>query len=421
MDKPYTTYEQQIHILESKGLRIDDKEKAIHILKKCGYYSLINGYKNLFKKGEKYIIHSSINDIYSLYKFDKELRELFLRYILIVENELKSLVSYAFCDKYGEAEEAYLDTSNYNYINKNQDKINYLIDTVFKKRTSDKRIEKYPYLNYQKKKHGNVPLWALLHTVTFGNVSQMYSLLDSSVQSRICKEFKCKDERHLRVMLDFIVRIRNVCAHNERLYDYKYNKRGIPYTELHKELGINMKNSVPRYGEKDLYAAVISLGYLLDTNDFIELVERIDKLVSVFTSQCRIVPSDLLLRKMGFPENWREIKRIVEKDSDSTDCAKAILRDEYYDFCCKQMEKDGYSTTKSNVETAVRDTFYLDRNLDTDFKTWFESEEKLQLAKQKVTECLIKANRKKSNLRFDIQYYWRLLDYYYAFIHMRKR
>lgn len=35
------------------------------------------------------------------------------------------------------------------------------------------------------------------------------------------------DEGMLVQMLDLLARVRNVCAHNERLFDYKYQKRTI--------------------------------------------------------------------------------------------------------------------------------------------------------------------------------------------------
>ena len=45
--KPFKTHEEQIEILKSKGLIID--EKAIDVLKRNNYYFLINRYKDIFK------------------------------------------------------------------------------------------------------------------------------------------------------------------------------------------------------------------------------------------------------------------------------------------------------------------------------------------------------------------------------------
>ncbi|MED9806070.1 MAG: Abi family protein [Lachnospiraceae bacterium] len=42
------------------------------------------------------------------------MRTLFLKYILQVERQLKSMLSYSFCEKYSENQSAYLDFHNYN-------------------------------------------------------------------------------------------------------------------------------------------------------------------------------------------------------------------------------------------------------------------------------------------------------------------
>ena len=48
--KQFSTYDEQITFLEEKkDLIITDKEYARRMLLKIGYFSLINGYKEVFK------------------------------------------------------------------------------------------------------------------------------------------------------------------------------------------------------------------------------------------------------------------------------------------------------------------------------------------------------------------------------------
>ena len=50
MDKPFKTYTELLDFLEKeKRLSIPDRTMAEEILSKTGYYSLITGYKELFK------------------------------------------------------------------------------------------------------------------------------------------------------------------------------------------------------------------------------------------------------------------------------------------------------------------------------------------------------------------------------------
>jgi abortive infection bacteriophage resistance protein len=81
---------------------------------------LIGGYKDIFKNQttKKYKDGTKFEEIMELYYFDEQLRELFLKYLIKVENQVKSLVSYYFTKKYGEKQEEYLNVHNYNYKGK---------------------------------------------------------------------------------------------------------------------------------------------------------------------------------------------------------------------------------------------------------------------------------------------------------------
>ncbi len=111
MTKYFLTYEQQIDkLINEKGLQIMDLKYAENVLKQISYYSLISGYKDLFKNPttKTFKDGTRFEDIVALYEFDRMLRELFLSYILRIENNIKSLLSYAFCKKYGMSQNAYL-------------------------------------------------------------------------------------------------------------------------------------------------------------------------------------------------------------------------------------------------------------------------------------------------------------------------
>lgn len=97
MPKQFFNYEQQLNKLKNeKQLTISNPAYAKEVLEKLGYYSLIGGYKNLFKHAAsgKYIYGVTFEEIVSLYYFDEELRTLFLKYILHVERHMKSMMSY---------------------------------------------------------------------------------------------------------------------------------------------------------------------------------------------------------------------------------------------------------------------------------------------------------------------------------------
>ena len=118
MAKPFMTYEQQIQKLKEKNLWIPDEDAAKEILKKEGYFALITGYKDLFKNPttRNYRDGTSIEDIYALYQFDEQLRELTLHHLLHIEQHLRSILSYAFCVAFGDQQSAYLTLENLSLI-----------------------------------------------------------------------------------------------------------------------------------------------------------------------------------------------------------------------------------------------------------------------------------------------------------------
>lgn len=92
--------------LRSRGLIISGS-RAKHIIEMENYYNLINGYKDLFLDksytgpDEKYLVGTNFFEIYALYLFDRELRNIFMRYILEIENNVKSVLSHEFYRNYG--------------------------------------------------------------------------------------------------------------------------------------------------------------------------------------------------------------------------------------------------------------------------------------------------------------------------------
>ena len=312
MPKPFLTYPQQIQKLKDKNLTITDDAAAAITLHHYGYFALISGYKDLFKNPttKDYRDGTTLDDIVALYRFDEQLRELTLRYLLQVERHIRSAYSYAFCSQFGESQNSYLDANNYNLMGRiNPREVQKLITRhlqPFLSHTTD-----YPYIEHHKQIHGNVPLWVLINALTFGTLSKMYALSQSKIQAAISKEFVGVREKQLGSMLEVLTKFRNVCAHNERLYDFSViDKRAIPNFPVHAALGIaKSKAGLYKQGKTDLFAALICLKYLLDTDDFARMCTNIASALTRLCSETKKIPPNKILSCMGFPMNWLDITK----------------------------------------------------------------------------------------------------------------
>ena len=79
-NKPALTIDQQIELLERRGLSIPDKVRTKKHLSNVSYYRMsayMLPFRVLDSNGihqDQFVIGTSWDDIYNLYKFDRELR-----------------------------------------------------------------------------------------------------------------------------------------------------------------------------------------------------------------------------------------------------------------------------------------------------------------------------------------------------------
>lgn len=306
MEKEFKTINQQIQILKSRNIIIKDYNNIYNILSKNNYYYLINGYKDLFldkkSKTEKYINNTKIEEIYALYKFDKNIKRYFLEYLLLLENEIDTYIAYEFSKSYGHKD--YLVLKNFNnseskksLIKKFIDDINLEIQYQYKNRNEMivHYLDNYKY----------IPLWVLVRILSFGKISKFYSLMKSKEQNAISRKYNLRINE-FRIILHNLTLIRNICAHDEKLYDIKLKNR-IFSTIYHKQLGIKTKTGNYEFATRDLFSIVIALKLLLDEQHFYCFYKKIIKYIDELKKSITTIEIEHILCKMGFPKNYKKL------------------------------------------------------------------------------------------------------------------
>ena len=308
VSKPFITYSDQLNILmHKKQLAISDPAYAEKKLRDIGYYSLIDGYKDIFYNpmSRTYEKGTNFTDIVALYEFDENLRSLVFKYICHIEQKIRSLISYSFCETFSENQSAYLNPANYNVSNKNRRDISKLISLLTYE--ADKNME-HSYVVYQRNTYGNVPLWVIMKTLTLVQTSKMYSFMLPGIKSKVSMNYENVSERELIQYLKVLTVFRNICAHNERLFSFE-TRFEIPDTMLHKKMNIPQKGTQYLFGKHDIFALLISFRYLLDSNDFKLFKSELLKLFQIFCNATSIYQKNNLLSAMHFPSNWTTITR----------------------------------------------------------------------------------------------------------------
>lgn len=305
--KKFMTFDEQIDYLKNeKHLIIPDEKYAREMLKQTCYHSLIVGYKNIFKdeKTGFYKEGTTFNDIVNLYHFDEDLRALLLEYFFRVEDQIRSLVSYYFCEKHGESQSKYLDVNNYNVTRQNKHEVESMIhifSNIANKSTDNEAIV------HARTKHKNVPLWILVTTLTFGNIYKLFSFLTPDIKQKIVSSYPHLKADELESLLAVTNKFRNVCAHRERLFTY-HAAISVPDLPVHDRLNIPFtEEGTYMYGKNGLYSVVIALYYLLSEASFSEFKSALSKLLNIYLHKEKVYPEAEFLDILGFPSNWYEI------------------------------------------------------------------------------------------------------------------
>src|SRR5574344_689626 len=102
-EKTFKTLDEQIAILQNKGLVIDDINDAKEVLLRENYFFLM-GYRHLFLVSEKdrvFLPNTNFRELYALFNFDRQIRNIIFKNILIVENNAKSVIAYNLSRSFG--------------------------------------------------------------------------------------------------------------------------------------------------------------------------------------------------------------------------------------------------------------------------------------------------------------------------------
>ena len=300
---------------------------AKSILEFENYYKLINGYKTLFlntskqQDGETYLPGTRFEELYALCLFDRELRNIFMRYILEIENNVKSILSHDFSKKYGH--DNYLKISNFDTSVKRWEKktsaqkvgeITALIANL-QHEIARQLAKNNSMISHYVLEYGYVPFWVLINTLTLGTIGTFYSYLKQKDQNDIGRYFQLKPDE-LNSFLQVLTIYRNACAHDERFFNLKSVRNNLKPNSIctlpiHQQMNIQINASNnPICGKNDLFAIVIIFKTMLSASVFQEFFSRLENLIDMLSKQLTSISICDVEQQMGFPENWRDIAKI---------------------------------------------------------------------------------------------------------------
>ena len=305
MEKDFKTIDQQIDIFKKKGLIIDDEAMAKDVLLKENYFFL-NGYRHIFMNSptdRTFISGATFSELYAVFKFDRYSRNIFFKNLLIIENRLKSVISYQLSKKYGYKEKDYLNPRNFTHDPEKKRRVKDVIEKM--RRQIRINTGRHNATMHYLKNYGYIPLWILVKVLSFGMVCELYSIMTEEDQLEVSSVFGLTVE-NLESFLPILSNYRNLCAHEDIVFDHK-TERTIPDTEYHKKLNIFKMDDEYIYGKDDVFAVIIIFKMMLEDSEFRLMLKEFEYELEKLDGRVDSIPVEKILDTMGVPKNYMDI------------------------------------------------------------------------------------------------------------------
>lgn len=224
----FLTFEGQLDLLESRGMIISDREKALKKIETIGYYKIkgfayalvkpencTQDYKNVSFEGVKF------DEVILRYYQDKNLRSYILHAIEKIEVAVKVRIAYVLGGNYGAF--GYKNFSKWTDRNRFSQNERRSKETKFSDELRDKitRSALSDLNNREDLDSDGLPsIWLAVDVLTFGDIVYLLNLMSIKNIEEVSKSFNLDKDKFLSWMycLKFI---RNLCAHNSNIIDVK--------------------------------------------------------------------------------------------------------------------------------------------------------------------------------------------------------
>ena len=310
--KPFSSIDEQIDLLTSRGLSLD-RAVADQWLRNVGYYRL-SGYWYPYReiddqpggrRLDHFIAGASFDDVIRLYEFDRKLRTLLHDGIERVEVALRTHVSY-FVGNLGPL--SYRDRTlfrpNFNHA---------AWLATARTRATRARRHSEPIRHHEAKYDGELPIWVLTEVLDFADVSKLYDGLFSRDQWTIAEQLgvniddsalsanqrlKAHKVHPLARWFEHLTVLRNSCAHHNRVWNRSFTPVSTAGLRTIKTL-----QSLPEGQSERLYGALIVMGHLLEIAS--PGTTWMWKVRTLIENSFIALPARKV-GEIGFPEQWRK-------------------------------------------------------------------------------------------------------------------
>lgn len=293
-EKPPLSVADQLQLLTSRGLIINNPKIAEHYLKFISYYRFC-GYGIEFEDGlvgseKRYKQGTTFEQILDCYVFDRKLRLLAIDAIERIEIAIRTVITNELAALYG----AHWYLKKEIFIEKfNHEELIQVIEKETHYEAMDGTIQyqrREPFLHhyYKKYSHPKLPaIWMIAEILSLGKWSMIFAnLADRENQKAICQHFDI-GYSVMKSWLHSLTYLRNLCAHHSKLWTRSFTIKPMIAKNYHDQLENNASFAA--------HAAILKI--------FLDVISPNSNWASHLQNLMSQHP-EIDIKKMGFKENW---------------------------------------------------------------------------------------------------------------------
>ncbi|TCC43317.1 Abi family protein [Kribbella sindirgiensis] len=308
--KPHLSFDDQVQLLKSRGMAVDDPAAAAELLSVVGYHRL-SGYWYPYRRqlghrqrADQFIGGTNFSTVIRLYDADRRLKLHVLDAVERVEIALRVMIGFTLGER---GAYAHLDRANLDgqFTQANGGHRSRYDDWIAKVLDAQRRSSEDFVVHFQTKYDGRLPVWGVTEILDFGSTAHLYRGLKAVDRTAIAQELDIVDGlgrgngHTLGNWLRVLNYVRNICAHHSRLWNrHMVNKIGARQLATIPEL---RHLSAPEVSPHRIYSTLCVLAFLLHRVGEGDWASGVRELVPAEIPAC-----GRSLSEMGFPARWEE-------------------------------------------------------------------------------------------------------------------
>lgn len=307
-DKNFITYNQQMRKLRNDKKIDCSGSKDKRILIRMGYFNIVNGYKSPFTCGTDsngdhvYLPNTSLEHLYELKQFDDNLRLFLLKYITQIEEEIRTLTGYKFDQCNNDGKIPWYDSNAYSPTSRLQNRMS-AISSAYSELSSSQ----LDYVKFYMENHTSIPTWIMIKMVNFSTFIDILKNSKTGVTHSLCKLYDMYDSNEkpnvklLIGSLHWLRKVRNSCAHNERIFCIHQSKdqRRKNSGRINEKYITSLRPSYSRDSDKRIFDLLVYFKYYLPDKEYKKMMSEFQRMITDLQNNISTNAFDNIRGQMG--------------------------------------------------------------------------------------------------------------------------